>query len=101
VLILAEEPVQDGAVPKPIIEAMMKAIGKPQARVEVCKDPRFRGTSQALKWEFIRQAISRHQGSAKPPDGSLYPSGGRSEVSCGRCDDGVSRALPWGWPAVQ
>ena len=25
-------------------------------------DPRFRGTSQALRWEFIEQALSRHRG---------------------------------------
>ena len=62
VLILAEDPVVDGYVLKPIIEAMMKAVGKPQAYVEVCKDPRFRGTSQALKWEFVQQALSRNEG---------------------------------------
>jgi hypothetical protein len=62
VLILAEDPVRDGLVLKPIIEAMMKAVGKPQAYVEVCKDPRFRGTSQALKWEFVREALTRNEG---------------------------------------
>ncbi len=36
VLILPEDPVKDGYVLKPIIEAMMKAAGKPQARVVVC-----------------------------------------------------------------
>ena len=51
---------------KPIIAAMMKAVGKPHAYVEVCKDPRFRGTSQALKWEFIQQALSRQRGYVPP-----------------------------------
>jgi hypothetical protein len=62
VLILAEDPVRDGYVLKPIIEAMMKAVGRPQAYVEICKDPRFRGTSQALKWQFIHDALSRNEG---------------------------------------
>lgn len=62
VLILAEAPVVDGYVLKPIIAAMMKAVGRPQAYVEVCKDPRFRGTSHALKWQFIEQAMSRNVG---------------------------------------
>jgi hypothetical protein len=62
VLILAEDPVRDGYGLKPIIEAMMKAVGKLQAYVEVCKDPRFHGTSQALRWEFIQQALSRNAG---------------------------------------
>jgi hypothetical protein len=62
VLILAEDPVVDGYVRKPIIEAMMKSLGEPQTYVEICKDPRFRGTSHALKWEFVQQALSRNAG---------------------------------------
>ena len=62
VLLIPEDPVKDGYVLKPIIEAMMRAAGKPQARVVVCVDPRFHGTSQALRWEFIRQALSRNAG---------------------------------------
>src|SRR5271166_1595339 len=41
---------------------MMRAAGKPQARVVVCVDPRFHGTSQALRWQFIQQALSRNAG---------------------------------------
>lgn len=62
VLILPEDPVKDGYVLKPIIEAMMRAVGKPQARVVICVDPRFHGTSQALRWQFIQQALSRNAG---------------------------------------
>ncbi len=62
VLVLPEDPVKDGYVLKPIIEAMMRAVGKPQARVVVCVDPRFHGTSQALRWQFIQQALSRNAG---------------------------------------
>jgi hypothetical protein len=62
VLILAEDFVKDEAVLQPIIQEMMKAVGKGLAKVKVCKDPRFHGTSEALRWEFIEQALSRHQG---------------------------------------
>ena len=62
VLLIPEDPVKDGYVLKPIIEAMMRAAGKPQARVVVCVDPRFHGTSQALRWQFIQQALSRNAG---------------------------------------
>ena len=44
---------------QPIVEAMMKAAGKPRAKVKVCKDPRFHGTSEALNWESIKQVLDR------------------------------------------
>jgi len=62
VLLIPEDPVKDGYVLKPVIEAMMRAVGKPQARVVVCVDPRFHGTSQALRWQFIQQALIRNEG---------------------------------------
>jgi len=62
VLILAEDFVKDEFLLQPIIQAMMKEVGKSKAKVKVCKDPRFHGTGEALKWEFIEQALSRHRG---------------------------------------
>lgn len=62
VLILAEDFVKDEFLLQPIIQAMMKAVGKPKAKVKVCKDPRFHGTGEALKWDYIEQALSRHRG---------------------------------------
>ena len=62
VLILAEDFVKDEFLLQPIIQAMMKSVGKPKAKVKVCKDPRFHGTSEALKWEYIEQALRRHRG---------------------------------------
>jgi len=62
VLILAEDFVKDEFLLQPIIQAMMKAVGKPKAKVKVCRDPRFHGTGEALKWEYIEQALKRHQG---------------------------------------
>ena len=62
VLVIAEDYVKDQYVLQPLIEAMMKALDGPRAKVKVCRDPRFHGTSQALKWEFVQQALSRHEG---------------------------------------
>jgi hypothetical protein len=62
VLVLAEDFVKDEHLLQPIIEAMLKAVGKPRAKVKVCKDPRFHGTGEALKWESIKQALDRHRG---------------------------------------
>ncbi len=62
VLVLAEDFVKDEYILQPIIEAMMKSLGKPRAKVIVCKEPRFHGTSEALRWEYVRQALARHRG---------------------------------------
>jgi hypothetical protein len=61
VLVLAEDFVKDQHVLQPIIEAMMSAVGSPRARVSVCNNPRFHGTSEALKWESIEWALDAHR----------------------------------------
>jgi hypothetical protein len=62
VLILLEDFKKDEFVVQPIIQAMMKAVGKPNAKVKVCHDPRFHGTGEALRWQFIEQALDNHRG---------------------------------------
>ena len=62
VLLIAEDFVKDEHVLLPIVTAMMNDLGKDRARIKVCKDPRFHGTGEALRWEFIEQAIDRHRG---------------------------------------
>lgn len=47
---------------KPIFMAMMKEVGKPNARVRVCQDPLLGGVSEALKWERIQEIIERYKG---------------------------------------
>ena len=56
VLVLAEDFVKDELLLLPIIQAMMKAVGKPQAKVKVCKDPRFHGTGEALSGSLSSRA---------------------------------------------
>ena len=62
VLIIPEDFIRDEHVLLPIIKQMMAAIGRPKARITVCKDPRLSGTNKALKWEWIEQVLNRHRG---------------------------------------
>ncbi|WP_051222433.1 hypothetical protein [Conexibacter woesei] len=47
---------------KPIVQAMMGAIGKPNAKVRVCTDPLLGGVSQAMKWERLDEIIDSYRG---------------------------------------
>lgn len=62
VLVIPEDFRHDQYVLKPIIEAMLKAAGKPRTKVIVCKDPLLGSVEQALKWDRIRDIISRYRG---------------------------------------
>ena len=60
VLIIPEDCRKDESVLLPIIKAMMVAIGKPNAKVKVCTDPRLEGISHALKLEKIQPILERY-----------------------------------------
>jgi len=49
VLVIPEDPTYDGYILKPLVEAMLKAIGKPNARVTVLTNPHLKGFDDALK----------------------------------------------------
>ena len=40
---------------------MLAEIGKPRAKVQVCKDPLLRGVTEALKWERIQEILDRYR----------------------------------------
>lgn len=61
VLIIPEDFRKDQYMLKPIISAMMKALGKPKARVRVCQDPLLGGISEALKWDNIQAILDRYR----------------------------------------
>lgn len=60
VLIIPEDFRKDQYMLKPILEAMFKALGKPHAKIVVCKDPLLREVSQALNFEKIKEIIDRY-----------------------------------------
>ena len=62
VLIILEDFVNDESMVLPIVRAMMTAIGKPKAKVTVCKNPRLRGHAEALRWEKIQEILERYGG---------------------------------------
>ena len=62
ILIILEDFVNDESMVLPIVKAMMIAIGKPKAKVTVCKNPRLRGHAEALRWEKIQEILERYGG---------------------------------------
>ncbi len=62
VLIIPEDFRKDQYILKPIVEALMAAIDKPHANVRVCQDPLLGGVAEALKWDRIKEILSRYQG---------------------------------------
>ena len=59
VLVIPEDFRKDQYVLKPIIAAMLDAVGRP-ARVEVFQDPLLGGVEQALNWQRIRDIIEQY-----------------------------------------
>lgn len=55
VLVIAEDYRLDQYILKPLVEAMMKAAGKPRARVEMCRNPMLRGLPQVLNWDHLQE----------------------------------------------
>ncbi len=51
ILVIPEDFRKDQYMLKPIIIAMMEALGKPKTKVRVCQDPLLRGVSE---WQVIR-----------------------------------------------
>ena len=62
VLIIPEDFRKDQFILKPLFSGLFRAIGKPHARVEVCKDPLLGGIGEALKSERIEDIVSRYEG---------------------------------------
>lgn len=60
VLIIPEDFTKDQYMIKPIVSAMMDYLGRPRARVEVCRNPRLRGIRQATRWEEIRSILDMY-----------------------------------------
>lgn len=61
VLIIPEDFRKDQFILKPLFCGLFRAIGKPRARVVVCKDPLLRGIGKALKSECIEDIVSRYR----------------------------------------
>ena len=62
VLIIPEDFRKDQHIVLPIVQRMLREVGKPNANVRVCLDPLMGGVSQAMKWERIREVLVRYRG---------------------------------------
>ena len=60
VLVIPEDFRKDQYVLGPVLRRILQEIGKPRARVEVCKDPLLGGVGNALKWERIAEVIDMY-----------------------------------------
>lgn len=60
VLIICEDYIYDQYVLQPVIQAMMKRLGKPTAKVAICSNPRLRGVAQATEWNRLQQVFQQH-----------------------------------------
>ena len=49
VLVIPEDPLQNGYMLKPVVQAIMRDAGRPAAKVTVLTNPRVRGYDQAVK----------------------------------------------------
>lgn len=62
VLIIPEDFRHDQYILKPLFSRLFRSMGKPRARVEVCRDPLLGGVREALKPERIAEVVKRHRG---------------------------------------
>lgn len=49
VLVIPEDPQQNGYILKPLLECVLEAAGKPRAKVKVLTNPRIQGYAQAVE----------------------------------------------------
>ncbi len=62
VLVIPEDFTKDQYMLKPIVEAMLKKLGKKKAKVKVCRDPLLGSVEQATKVERIVPIVNRYAG---------------------------------------
>jgi hypothetical protein len=62
VLVIAEDFRKDQYLLKPLFTRLFSEIGRPRARVEVCKDPLLGGLAEALKTERLSEIVQRYDG---------------------------------------
>ena len=62
VLVIPEDFRHDQYILKPLFSRLFRSIGKPRARIDVCRDPLLGGVGEALKAERIAEVIRKHGG---------------------------------------
>ena len=62
VLVVPEDFRYDQYILKPLFERLFASMGKPNARVQVCRDPLLGGVSEAMKPENLQDVVDQHEG---------------------------------------
>ena len=62
ILIIPEDFRNDQYVLKPLFKRLFADIGRPRAKVRVCRDPLLGGVGEALKSERLREIVNQHDG---------------------------------------
>lgn len=60
--ILCEDFRNDQYVIQPVIQAMLRAVGKPRAKVEMIRDPLLGSVDAALDWSKLEPILDRYRG---------------------------------------
>ena len=62
ILVIPEDFTKDQYILKPIITRLIQDIGRRNARIRVCQDPRLGGIGEALKPEQLSEIVERYEG---------------------------------------
>ena len=62
VLVIPEDFRKDQYLLKPLFHRLFRALGKPNANVDICRDPLLGGVGEALKSERIAEVVAQHGG---------------------------------------
>ena len=60
VLVIPEDFRKDQYILKPILQALLRASGRPNAKLQICQDPLLAGVDQALRWERIAEVLEMY-----------------------------------------
>ena len=62
VLVIPEDFTKDQYILKPILSRLIQDIGRRNAHIRVCQDPRLGGVGEALKSERLSEIVERYEG---------------------------------------
>ena len=62
VLVIPEDFRKDQYLLKPLFRRLFRALGKPNAKVGICRDPLLGGVGEALKSERLAEVVAQHGG---------------------------------------
>ena len=62
VLVIPEDFRKDQYLLMPLFRQLFRSLGKPRAKVDICRDPLLGGVGEALKSERLAEIVAQHGG---------------------------------------